>query len=180
MAEKTQHHVADLMTLYTATFFEFPLAGVKWGWGVGEEQEVAEAAWKGYDAWVRLTSASIDDLYRNPLFGDLMARSLDGVLRWQRLSQALVGPFAGLWPAVGLPTAAAVQVLHEEVQSLTARLKAQDAQIQALGEELRSPAADLPPQKKRRAPSTKLDALLKPMQVKTNGHQTVTAPLTPV
>jgi hypothetical protein len=179
MAEKTQRNVADLMTMYTAAFFEFPLAGAKWGWRLGEEQEVVEAAWKGYDAWVRLTSASIDDLYRNPLFGELMTRSLDRDLRWQRLSQALVSAFfAGLWPAVGLPTAAAVQALHEEVQSLTTRLKIQDAQIQALCAELRSLAADLSPQGKRRAPRTKLDAPLKPIPVKTNGHRAVTAPLT--
>src|SRR2546426_2606722 len=121
MAEKTQDNVADLMTVWKATFFEVPLSEVRWAWGVGREQEVTEAAWKGYDAWVRLASASIDGMYRNSLFGEMVARSLDGVLRWQRLSQALVGAvFAGLWPALGLPAAATVQALHEDLQPLAA------------------------------------------------------------
>src|SRR5713226_8365932 len=138
MAEKTQHTAANLMTMWEAAFFEFPIAGVKWGWGVGKEQEVAEAAWKGYDAWVRLANAQVDELYRNPLFGDLAARFLDRGLRWQRFSNVLADTFfAGLWPAVGLPTAAAVQALPEELRSLTVRLKAQDAQIHALRAEFR-------------------------------------------
>ncbi|HEV8712043.1 MAG TPA: hypothetical protein VGX03_04350 [Candidatus Binatia bacterium] len=177
MAEQAQHTVADLMTMYKATFFELPLAGTQWAWGVGKEQEAAEAAWKGYDAWVRLTSTSIDELYRNSLFGEIAARALDSSLRWQRFSNAWAGTFfGGLWPAVGLPTAAAVQALQEGVQSLTVRLKAQDAQIQALRTELRSLAADLPTQRKRRAPSTRLDASLKALPARMNGHQTGTFP----
>src|SRR5574341_1019169 len=112
MAEKTQPKVADLMTMWQATFLELPLAGVKWGWGVGQEQEVTETAWKGYDAWVRLASASVDELYKNSLFGETTARALDSVLRWQRLSQAVVSTVAtSLWSVVGLPTAATVQAL---------------------------------------------------------------------
>ncbi len=161
MAEKTQDTVADLMTVWKATFFEVPLAEVRWRWGVGREQEVTEAAWKGYDAWVRLASASIDGMYRNSLFGEMVTRSLDGVLRWQRLSQALIGAvFAGLWPALGLPAAARVHALHEDLQPLAARLMAQDAQLYALRQELRSLIAGLPPQRKRRAPIAKPDAPL--------------------
>jgi hypothetical protein len=165
--------------MYQATCFELPLAGAKWGWGVGKEYEVVEAAWKGYDAWVRLTSTSIDGLYRDSLFGEVAVRSLDSVLRWQRLSQALVSAaFAGLWPAVGLPTAAAVQALHEEIQSLAARFKAQDAQLQTLRAELRELSVDLPAQRKRksRAPSARLDASLKAMPARMNGHRIVTLP----
>ena len=179
MAEKTQHSAANLMTMWEAAFFEFPIAGAKWGWGVGGEQEVTEAVWKGYDAWVQLANAQVNELYRNPLFGDLVARFLDRSLRWQRSSKALADAFsASLWPAVGLPTAAAVQALHEEVQSLSVRLKAQDAQIQALRAEFRVLSADLPAQKKKRAPSAKLDASMKALPARMNGHQTVTAPLT--
>ncbi len=179
MAKQDQHDVADLMTMYNAIFFEFPIAGAKWGWGVGKEQEVAEAAWKGYDAWVRLTSTSINELYKNSLFGEIATRSLDRGLRWQRLSNVLADAFfAGLWPAVGLPTAAAMQALGEEVRSLIARLKAQDVQIQALRAEFRVLIADLPAQRKRRAPSARLDAPPKTMPAKMNGQRTVTAPLT--
>src|SRR5262249_47082904 len=91
------------------------------------------------DAWVRLASASIDDLYRNPLFGDLLARSLDRWARWQQLNQVAVGTFfAALWPAVGLPTVAAVQALHGEVSFLDIRLQAQVATAQTLRGELRA------------------------------------------
>jgi hypothetical protein len=177
MAEQARHTGADLMTMYQATFFDLPMAGTKWAWGVGKEQEATEAAWKGYDAWVRLASASTDGLYRNSLFGDIMARALDRGLRWQRLSNAWAGAFfGGLWPVVGLPTAAAVQALQEGVQSLTARLTAQDLQIQALRKEVRTLTADLPTQRKRRASSSRLNAQLKALPAKMNGHQTSTFP----
>jgi len=178
MAEHAQHTVTDVMTMYKAAFLELPVAGAKWGSGIGKEQEVAEAVWKGYDAWVRLTTTSIDELYTNSLFGEIVARSLDGGLRWQRLSQAWAGAFfAGLWPAMGLPTAAAVQALYAEVQFLAARLTAQDTQIGALHEEVRSVAVDPPAQRKRRAPSAKLDASLKALPVKMNGHRAVATPM---
>src|SRR5215475_8245368 len=177
MAEQARHTAADLMTMYKATFFELPMAGTKWAWGVGKEQETVEAAWKGYDAWVRLASTAIDELYRNSLFGEVVVRALDGGLRWQRLSNAWAGAFFGeLWPVVGLPTAAAVQALQEGVQSLTARVTAQDVQIQALRKELRSLTADLPTQRERRASSTRLNAPLKALPAKMNGHQTSTFP----
>src|SRR2546422_3573440 len=101
MVEQAQRNEADLMTMYKATFFELPMAGTKWAWGVGKEQEAAAVAWKGYDAWVRLASTSIDELYRNSLFGEVVARALDGTLRWQRLSNAWAGTFfCRLWPVV--------------------------------------------------------------------------------
>lgn len=177
MAEKAQHRVTDLVAMWRATFFEFPIAGTQWAWGVGKEQEAAEAAWKGYDAWVRLANAQVDELYRNPLFGDLMARSLDEVLRWQRFSSALVNTFfAGLWPAVGLPTAAAVQALRGELHSLTTRLKAQDIQMQTLRAELRALSADLPAHRRGRAPVARLNTPLETPSAKVNGHRTATAP----
>jgi hypothetical protein len=139
MLEITGQRGKDFLTLYKATLFDFPLAGTKWGLGIGQEKEVAEAMWKGYDAWVRLATASIDDLYRNSLSGDLMARSLDRGLHWRRLNQAAAGAFfAALWPAVGLPTAAAVQALQEEIAALDARMKVQDAIAQTLREETRA------------------------------------------
>lgn len=139
MADKTAQRTEDFLTLYTTTLLEVPFAGAKLGLGMGQEREVMEAAWKGYDAWVRLLSVSLDDLYRNPVFGNFVARSLDQWLRWQRLSQAMSGAFfAAFWPAVGLPTAATVQALHEELSTLSIHLKTQDATIHTLRAELRS------------------------------------------
>jgi hypothetical protein len=120
----------DLVTMYQTFFFDLPLTGTKWGSGTRTEQEVTETVWKGYDAGVRLATAAINNLYRQPVVSEVVARSLGAMLRWQRLSNVLVGAsFAGLWSATGLPTAAAVQGLRAEVQILR--------------EELRSAATDL-------------------------------------
>jgi hypothetical protein len=35
MAETTQHRATNLLTMWEAAFFEFPIAGAKWGWGGG-------------------------------------------------------------------------------------------------------------------------------------------------
>jgi hypothetical protein len=139
MADKTTQRAKYLLTMYKAALFDFPLAGATWGLVMGQEKKIVEATWKGYDAWVRLASTSIDDLYSSPLFGEVLARSLDRWLRWQRLNQVTVGTFfAALWPAVGLPTAEAVQALHEEISSLDIRLQAQDATTQTLRGDLRA------------------------------------------
>lgn len=177
MADNTDQRREDLLTMYKATLFDLPLAGARWGWGMGEEKEVVEAVWKGYDAGVRLASASIDDLYRDPAVGDLMARSIDGWLRWQRLSQAMAGAFfATLWPAVGLPTAAAVQALYEELRSVDTRLNAQDAVLQTVRAELRSlTAALLPTQRKESKVHTELAEQLAAMPARRNSHETATS-----
>lgn len=173
MAEKTiTQGVEDLVTVYQTFFFDLPLTGTKWGLGIGTEREVTETAWKGYDAGVRLATTTIDNLYRTPVFGEVVARSLDAVLRWQRLGNALVGAAgAGLWPVLGLPTAATVQGLRAEVQALREELRSTatelhlGASIQANGqlaaqplaplrEERPSPLAGLLVPSKERAPLT--------------------------
>ena len=151
MAEKTiTQGVEDLVTVYQTLFFDLPVVSTRWELGIGKEKEVTETAWKGYDAWVRLATATINNLYRIPLFGEVVARSLDASLRWQRLSNALIGAsFAGLWPAVGLPTAAAVQGLRAEVQTLREELYSATtdlrfaASIQANGKLAAHPPAPL-------------------------------------
>jgi hypothetical protein len=103
---------------------------------MGKEKDVAEAAWKGYDAGVRVASAALDTLYRSPLFGNVLSRSLKGFLRWQRLSNALSGAlFTGLWQTVGLPTAAETQALHSQVQALREELRSLPARLLLLSRE---------------------------------------------
>ncbi len=181
MADKTAQKLEDLLTLYKATLVDLPLAGARWGWGMGEEKEVVEAAWKGYDAGVRLASTSVDDLYRDSVVSDFMARSLDGWLRWQRLSQAAASAFfAALWPAVGLPTAAAVQALSEELRSVDTRLKAQDVALQTLRAELLSLMTDLlPAQRPESKVRTELVEQLAAMPAQRNSKETATTNATP-
>jgi hypothetical protein len=115
----------DLATVYRSLFVDLPLASARWGLGMGEEKEVAEAAWAGYDAAVRLSTTAVDNLYRTPVFGDFTSRSLDGLLRWQRFGNAFAGVlFAGLWQTVGLPTAAETHALREEIQALREEVRA--------------------------------------------------------
>lgn len=129
----------DLMTAYSSFFFTLPLAGLKWSLGMGNEKEATEAAWKGYDASVRLASASVDALYRNPVFSDLFSRTLNTALRWQRLGNAVGSAVTtAAWKALGVPTAAEVQALADQVRSLEARLEhvAQKKDIQPLLDQL--------------------------------------------
>jgi hypothetical protein len=126
MAEKKTQAVEDLLTMYKTLVFDLPLATVQRGLRTGSEKETTEAAWKGYDAAVRLATTTIDSLYRLPMFGDVIARSLEGMLRIQQVNNALAGAFfTGLWQTVGLPTAAETQALRAEVQALREELRSQ-------------------------------------------------------
>lgn len=130
MAEKKWQGIEDFATIYKTFFFDLPMAGAKWGLGISTEQQATETAWKGYDAAVRLSTATIDNLYRSPLFGEVLARSLDGMLRWQRFTTAVAGVFfPTLWQTVGLPTATETQALRAEVQALREELRAQQTSL---------------------------------------------------
>lgn len=128
--QKTIKQMDDVMTVTKTLLFDLPLAHMRQRLGLGEKKETVETAWKGYDAGVRLVNAATDSLYRNPLFGDAVARSADVMLRWQRISSAVGGAvFAGLWQAVGLPTVAETQALRSEIQSLREELRGQTNSI---------------------------------------------------
>jgi hypothetical protein len=99
----------------------------------GGEQELQQAGWKAYDAWVQVLNESANGLYASPEVGDSVGRSMEASLKWQRLSSAMTGAFfAALWPAVGLPSAAELTELRAEVGALRddlaeARLEAEEA-----------------------------------------------------
>lgn len=118
----------DGMTAYRAWLVDLPLAGMRWSLGFGSEQETAEAAWNGYDASMRLAKNAIDELYRNPVFAEWAAStlegSLDGLLRWQQAGNALTRTLlAGLVQAAELPTRRDVAALRAEVATLRAQLR---------------------------------------------------------
>jgi hypothetical protein len=139
MAEKQMTQTTeDLTTIYKTLFFDLPLAGVKWGMGIGAEKETTETAWKAYDASVRLAASAIDNLYRSPLFSQVASRTLTDALRWQRVGNAVSGTvLTGLWRTLGVPTAAEVQGLSDQVRVLETRL-AQKKDVQAVLEQLRT------------------------------------------
>jgi len=142
MAEKQMTQtIEDLTTVYKTLFLDLPLAGAKWGMGIGAEKETTETAWKAYDASVRLATSAIDTLYRSPLFGEAVSRTLTEALRWQRVGNAVSGTvLTGLWRALGVPTAAEVQGLSDQVRALETRLAqlAQKKDVQTILEQLRT------------------------------------------
>jgi hypothetical protein len=139
MAEKkTTQPLEELATTYKTLFFDLPLAGAKWGMGIGTEKETTETAWKAYDASVQLTTTAIDSLYRSPLFSETVSRTLTAALRWQRIGNALSGAvLTGLWRTLGVPTTAEVQGLADQIRTLETRL-AQKKDVQTILEQLRT------------------------------------------
>lgn len=144
MAEKKlTQTMADVATLYKTLFFDLPLAGAKWGIGLDGEKETTETAWKAYDASVRLATTAIDNLYRSSLFSEAVSRTLTQALRWQRIGNAVSGTvLTGLWRTLGVPTAAEVQGLSDQVQALETRL-AHKKDVQTILEQLRTLQARL-------------------------------------
>ena len=118
-----ENNVANMMTdtmkVYKALFFDLPVAGIRQGLGLADDQETTTSAWGGYDAMVRLSSQGIDNLYRTPQFAEATARTLDGFLRWQQVSNALTRTvLTGLTQAAGLPSANETRALQAEIRAL--------------------------------------------------------------
>ena len=123
MAEKkATTGMDDLTKLYQGFFVDLPLAGNLWNFG--NQQAPTEAVWKGYDAAVRLTSKTIDDLYRSPWFGELTAQSLEAFLRWQKAGTTLTTTLlANMSQAAGLPSSTEMQEIREEVRALRKEIR---------------------------------------------------------
>jgi hypothetical protein len=117
------------------------MASLKQNFGMTTEREPVEAAWRGYDAGVRMATTAIDALYRNPFFSDVVSRTLSMTLRWQQISSAVSGAvFTSFWKALGAPTSAEVQALSEQLRSLEHRLSQmpQKKDIQTILEQVRT------------------------------------------
>jgi hypothetical protein len=124
-----------LLTAFRTVLVDLPLVTVKRGLGMAEQRAVADTAWKGYDISIRIGSVSIERLYGNGLFGALLGRSVHGLVRLQRLNNAVLGAFfTGLWRAADLPTATELSAVREEVRALAASVSAQGEKIEALAD----------------------------------------------
>ncbi len=136
MAKQAVLGINDLLlTALRAVLVDLPLVTVKRGLGIAEQRAVADTAWKGYDASIRLGIVSIERLYGNGLFGALLGRSVHGLVRLQRLNNAVLGAFfTGLWRAADLPTATELSAVREEVHALAASVSAQAEKIEALAD----------------------------------------------
>ena len=145
--QQSSQGAIDFATAYKSFFFDLPMASLKWRLGVGEEKDAATAAWKGYDASVRMATAAIDALYRNPLFSDTFSRTLSTLLRWQQVGNTVNSTvFTSLWKTMGVPTAAELQGLSEQLRGLEQRLPrlANKKDVQTLLDQVRALEARLP------------------------------------
>jgi hypothetical protein len=121
--KKISPETQDLLTVYQGLFFDLPTAGLRWGLGIGEEKDTAQAAWKAYDAGVRLATTAVDTLYRTALFSETVSTAVNQALRWQQVGNAVSSVFLGsLWRTLGLPTAAEVHSLANQLRTLEARV----------------------------------------------------------
>lgn len=95
--------------------------------GDGSEQDVLEAGWKAYDAWVRLANEAVNRLYADRTFSEMAARAFETNLGFGRIAETFASAFFGnLWPAVGLPTAREVHTLRGELTALREELLAKE------------------------------------------------------
>ena len=107
-----------------AGWVELPGAVTRQLTGAGSEQDVYEAGWKAYDAWVRLANEAVNRLYADRAFSETAARAFETNLGLGRITETFASAFFGnLWPAVGLPTASEVQTLRSELTGLREELR---------------------------------------------------------
>jgi hypothetical protein len=134
MAKQTAVGMDDmLVTMLRAVLLDLPLVAAKRGFGRAEKRAVTDSAWKGYDASILLGRASIERLYQNGFLGALLGRSVHGLLRLQRLNNAVMGAFfAVLWRTTDLATATEIAAIREELRALAAAVTAQGNKIDAL------------------------------------------------
>jgi len=122
MREQRFREGGNLLAVYKTLFFDLPLVAMRETFAAGDGRGAVEAAWKNYDEGIRVATAAIDNLYRDPRFGEVVDRALQGMLRWQQLSSTVSGAFlAGLRPTADLPTAAEVRELLTELRALSPR-----------------------------------------------------------
>jgi hypothetical protein len=119
METKQSGIVEDLAKFYEAAWFDLPAAAAQRLLGLGDEENLGQAGWKAYDAWIRLGNTATNRLYANRAVGGFTGRAMETVLKVRRAGDALASAFFGnLWPSMGLPTAAEVHALRDELIAL--------------------------------------------------------------
>jgi hypothetical protein len=111
--------VEDLAKFYEAAWFDLPVAAAQRLLGLGDEENLSEVGWKAYDAWIRLGNTATNRFYANHAVGGFTGRAMETALKVRRVGDALAAAFFGnLWPAIGLPTAAEIHHLRDELIAL--------------------------------------------------------------
>lgn len=119
MGSKRSQVVQELGKFAQAFWLELPAAAARNLRGDGAGEELQDAGWKAYDAWISLTNEVTNQVYESPLFGNLIGRTMESTLRIQQAGNALASAFFGnLWPAIGIPTRDEIEALRTEVSAL--------------------------------------------------------------
>lgn len=119
MSSKRSEVAQELGKFLQAFWLELPAAAARNFAGNGGGEELRDASWKAYDAWISLTNEATNQLYENPSLGSVAGRTMETALRIQQAGSALASAFFGnLWPAVGLPTREEIEGLRTEIAAL--------------------------------------------------------------
>jgi hypothetical protein len=115
-------HLADFAE---AMLVDLPVAAARRLLRDGGELELNEAGWKAYDAALLITNGAAARILSSPAFGALAGRTFGMAIGLQRLNAATAGAvFATLWPGVGLPTAAEIDSMRDELRGMRDELRA--------------------------------------------------------
>jgi len=113
----------SIVDIAEALMIDLPIAVTKRVLARTDERELNEAGWKAYDTIVKVANDATSRVYTNSIFGRVAGGAMEFAVRAQRLNTALSSAiFANLWPALGLPTAADVASMREEVSAMRAGL----------------------------------------------------------
>lgn len=130
MSNKQTQVINDITAFLEAALIELPSAAAHQllaGEAKPEAKDdaVQAAGWKAYDAFVRVANESANQLYANPLFGEMAARSLEFGLQARRVGDSMVSAFFRDWlPVIGLPTARDIARLNRSVEALRDEVQA--------------------------------------------------------
>lgn len=127
-------NIFEELAKLSEAIIELPFATARRMLKPESEREAQAAGWKAYDAWVRLMNAATDQFYSNAAFGAATGHTMDRTLRWQRMGTASSAAlFSGVWPVVGLPTAAEMSELHADVRALRDEVAASRVEAEEAG-----------------------------------------------
>lgn len=132
MPQEKSQLAGAVSNLAEAMLIDLPLLAIGRLFDRGFSSDLEQTGWKAYDAAVAITTELTNRLYASPRIGRASSRALEDWLNLQRLTSAASGAFfAALWPLVGLPTAAEMQLLIDQVESLREQLQASDLAMEA-------------------------------------------------
>ena len=126
MNNHTLHIVDDVFTWTKTLTIDLPFASTQWALGAGREETVTATAWQGYDAGVRVLTATIDAFYQTPLSGTILDRVAAAFFHWQHVSNAVTGAvFSLLRHTADVPTTAELRLLEETIAHLATEVREQ-------------------------------------------------------